>query len=39
MASIKGVMLFPWMQSYRHHVAHNTFLAMVNSGTKTPDSG
>ncbi len=39
MASIKGVMLFPLdAESYRHHVAHNTFLAMVNSGTKTPDS-
>ena len=39
MSSIKGVMLFPLdAESYRHHVAHNTFLTMVNSGTQTPDS-
>ena len=39
MASIKGVMLLPLdAESYRRHVAHHTFLAKVNSGTKTPDS-
>ena len=39
MASIKGVMLLPLdAESYRRHMAHHTFLAKVNSGTKTPDS-
>ena len=39
MASIKGVMLIPLAaESYRHHVAHNAFLGMLNSGTKTSDS-
>ena len=38
MASIKGVMLLPLdSESYRRHMAHHTFLAKVNSGTKTPD--
>ena len=39
MASIKGVMFLPLdAESYRRHVAHHTFLAKVNSGTRTPDS-
>ena len=38
MSSIKGVMLMPLdAESYRRHVAHHTFLAKVNSGTKFPD--
>jgi len=38
MASIKGVMLLPLdAESYRRHAAHHTFLARVNSGTRTPD--
>jgi hypothetical protein len=38
MSSIKGVMLMPLdAESYRRHVAHHTFLAKANSGTKFPD--
>ena len=38
MSSIRGVMLLPMdAESFRRHVAHHTFLAKVNSGTKTPD--
>jgi hypothetical protein len=38
MVSIKGVMLLPLdAESYCRHTAHHTFLANVNSGTKTTD--
>jgi len=38
MISIKGVMLQPLdAESYRRHIAHETFLAKVNSGTRTRD--
>ncbi|WP_119157788.1 hypothetical protein [Caldimonas tepidiphila] len=38
MSSIKGVMLLPEdAASYRRHVAHHTFLARVNSGTRIRD--
>ena len=37
MSTIKGVMLMPLeAESYRRHVAHHTFLANVNSGTRFP---
>lgn len=39
MASIKGVMLLPLdADSYRRHMADRTFLARVNSGSKTADT-
>ena len=39
MASIKGVMLLPLdTESCCHHMAGHTFLAKVNSGTRTPGS-
>ena len=39
MASIKGAMLLPLdTESCCHHMAGHTFLAKVNSGTKTPGS-
>ena len=40
MSSIKEVMLMPLeAESYRRHVAHHTFLANVNFGTKFQDPG